>query len=186
MKNKQIYCITGKSGISNLCSFTKKKGLTSGGKSGILVKQMTFTGRRRLGMSKDLRFAMLLDCYGEFLTPHQYRLTELYYCADLSLSEIAEIVGITRQGAGRHQAWRTDFAGNGRQAAVCGEVQRSAGKLQCDRLDVTVDPDTDGRPAAGADRLPRGNGSGTSRAGAALKKLAGEEITWHLRDFPEN
>ena len=43
-------------------------------------------------MSKDLRFAMLLDCYGEFLTPHQYRLTELY------LSEIAEIVGITRQG----------------------------------------------------------------------------------------
>lgn len=49
-------------------------------------------------MSKDLKFAMLLDCYGEFLTPHQYRLTELYYCADLSLSEIAEIVGITRQG----------------------------------------------------------------------------------------
>lgn len=49
-------------------------------------------------MSKDLRFAMLLDCYGEFLTPHQYRMTELYYCADLSLSEIAEIVGITRQG----------------------------------------------------------------------------------------
>lgn len=49
-------------------------------------------------MSKDLRFAMLLDCYGEFLTPHQYRLTELYYCADLSLREIAEIVGITRQG----------------------------------------------------------------------------------------
>lgn len=49
-------------------------------------------------MAKDLRFAMLLDCYGEFLTSHQYRLTELYYCADLSLSEIAEIAGITRQG----------------------------------------------------------------------------------------
>ncbi len=48
-------------------------------------------------MSKDLRFAMLLDCYGEFLTPHQYRMTELYYCADLSLGEIAEIAGITRQ-----------------------------------------------------------------------------------------
>ena len=42
-------------------------------------------------MSKDLRFAMLLDCYGEFLTPHQYRMTELYYCADLSLGEIAEM-----------------------------------------------------------------------------------------------
>ena len=49
-------------------------------------------------MSKDLRCAMLLDCYGEFLTPHQYRMTELYYCADLSLGEIAEMVGITRQG----------------------------------------------------------------------------------------
>lgn len=49
-------------------------------------------------MSKDLRFAMLLDCYGEFLTPHQYRMTELYYCADLSLAEIAALVGITRQG----------------------------------------------------------------------------------------
>ncbi len=139
-------------------------------------------------MSKDLRFAMLLDCYGEFLTPHQYRLTELYYCADLSLSEIAEIVGITRQGV-------QDGIKRGEQIlqemedklAVCGEVQRSAGKLQCDRLDVTVDPDTDGRPAAGADRLPRGNGSGTSGLeGVSLKKLAGEEITWHLRDFPEN
>ena len=131
-------------------------------------------------MSKDLRFAMLLDCYGEFLTPHQYRLTELYYCADLSLSEIAEIVGITRQGV-------RDGIKRGEQ--ILQEMEdklQSAGKLQCDRLDVTVDPDTDGRPAAGADRLPRGNGSGTSRAGAALKKLAGEEITWHLRDFPEN
>ncbi len=49
-------------------------------------------------MSKDLQFAMLLDCYGEFLTPHQYRMMELYYCADLSLGEIAEIAGITRQG----------------------------------------------------------------------------------------
>ena len=49
-------------------------------------------------MSKDLRFAMLLDCYGEFLTPHQYRMTELYYCADLSLGEIAEMVGIIKRG----------------------------------------------------------------------------------------
>ena len=49
-------------------------------------------------MAKDLRFAMLLDCYGEFLTPHQYKVTELYYGADLSLSEIAALLGITRQG----------------------------------------------------------------------------------------
>ncbi len=49
-------------------------------------------------MAKDLRFAMLLDCYGEFLTAHQQRLTELYYCEDLSLGEIASLLGITRQG----------------------------------------------------------------------------------------
>ncbi len=49
-------------------------------------------------MAKDLRFAMLLDCYGEFLTEHQHRLTELYYCEDLSLGEIAKLLGITRQG----------------------------------------------------------------------------------------
>jgi hypothetical protein len=49
-------------------------------------------------MAKDLRFALLLDCYGEFLTPHQAKLMELYYGEDLSLSEIAQVLGITRQG----------------------------------------------------------------------------------------
>lgn len=49
-------------------------------------------------MSKDLRFALLLDCYGEFLTPHQAQMMERYYCEDLSLSEIASLAGITRQG----------------------------------------------------------------------------------------
>ncbi len=49
-------------------------------------------------MSKDLRFAMLLDCYGDFLTPHQANLMEQYYDEDLSLSEIASLAGITRQG----------------------------------------------------------------------------------------
>ena len=124
-------------------------------------------------MSKDLRFAMLLDCYGEFLTPHQYRLTELYYCADLSLSEIAEIVGITRQGV-------RDGIKRGEQI-----LQEMEDKLQfAARFNALRENYS--AIAAGADRLPRGNGSGTSRAGAALKKFAGEEITWHLRDFPEN
>ena len=145
-------------------------------------------------MSKDLRFAMLLDCYGEFLTPHQYRLTELYYCADLSLSEIAEIVGITRQGVRdgikrgeqilQEMEDKLQFAA--RFNALRENYSAISSTLHSILLLIGVHPDTDGRPAAGADRLPRGNGSGTSRAGAALKKLAGEEITWHLRDFPEN
>ena len=46
---------------------------------------------------KDLRFVMLLDCYGDLLTEHQRSIMELYYCEDLSLSEIGEPLGITRQ-----------------------------------------------------------------------------------------
>ncbi len=48
-------------------------------------------------MTKNLNFALLLDCYAAFLTPHQAQIMEQYYCADLSLGEIAEIAGITRQ-----------------------------------------------------------------------------------------
>lgn len=48
-------------------------------------------------MAKELKFVMLLDCYGELLTEHQRNTMELYYCEDLSLSEISEPLGITRQ-----------------------------------------------------------------------------------------
>lgn len=48
-------------------------------------------------MKKNLKFVMLLDCYGELLTEHQKNIMELYYCDDLSLSEIGNPLGITRQ-----------------------------------------------------------------------------------------
>ncbi len=47
---------------------------------------------------KDLYVSALLDVYGEFLSGKQKALTEYYYNDDLSLSEIAENEGITRQG----------------------------------------------------------------------------------------
>lgn len=50
-------------------------------------------------MAKDLTVSLLLDCYGELLTERQRALSELYYNDDLSLMEIAELQGITRQGA---------------------------------------------------------------------------------------
>ena len=50
-------------------------------------------------MAKDLRIGALLDVYGVFLSEKQRTLTEHYYNDDLSLSEIAENEGITRQGA---------------------------------------------------------------------------------------
>ena len=47
---------------------------------------------------KDLHVSSLLDVYGAFLSDKQRELVEYYYNDDLSLSEIAENVGITRQG----------------------------------------------------------------------------------------
>ena len=49
-------------------------------------------------MGKDLYISTLLDVYGEFLSEKQKNITEHYYNDDLSLSEIAENEGITRQG----------------------------------------------------------------------------------------
>lgn len=48
-------------------------------------------------MAKDLHYVMLFDCYGEFLTERQKQVMELYYGEDLSLGEISELSGITRQ-----------------------------------------------------------------------------------------
>ena len=44
------------------------------------------------------RMAMLFDFYGDTLTPRQKEFFDLYYNEDLSLGEIAENNGITRQG----------------------------------------------------------------------------------------
>ncbi len=49
-------------------------------------------------MGKNLHVSALLDVYGRFLSDKQKSLTEHYYNEDLSLSEIAENEGITRQG----------------------------------------------------------------------------------------
>lgn len=48
-------------------------------------------------MAKELKFVMLLDCYGDLLTEHQRNIMELYYCEDLSLAEIGQPMDITRQ-----------------------------------------------------------------------------------------
>ena len=50
------------------------------------------------GLAKNLEIALLFDFYGEMLTDKQRDVVELYYNDDLSLSEIAENEGITRQG----------------------------------------------------------------------------------------
>ena len=47
---------------------------------------------------KDLQIGILLDFYGEILSERKRSVLEFYYNDDLSLSEIADEIGISRQG----------------------------------------------------------------------------------------
>ena len=65
------------------------------------VKFFNFTFSHKEGTdmkSQAYRMAMLFDFYGDVLTPRQKEFYDLYYNEDLSLAEIAENNGITRQG----------------------------------------------------------------------------------------
>ena len=59
------------------------------------------------------RMAMLYDFYGDLLTDRQKEFYDLYYNEDLSLAEIAENYGISRQGVRdvivRAEAARTEI-----------------------------------------------------------------------------
>ena len=48
--------------------------------------------------NQTYRMTMLFDFYGELLTERQKEFFDLYYNEDLSLAEIAENYGISRQG----------------------------------------------------------------------------------------
>ena len=49
-------------------------------------------------LAKDLSVSVLLDFYGELLTPKQAEALDFYYNQDLSLAEIAQDTGVSRQG----------------------------------------------------------------------------------------
>ena len=49
-------------------------------------------------MDKKLTVSLLLDFYGQVLSEKQFQIMDYYYNDDLSLREISEILGITRQG----------------------------------------------------------------------------------------
>ncbi|MEE3333295.1 MAG: YlxM family DNA-binding protein [Ruminococcus sp.] len=49
-------------------------------------------------MAKNMEISLLYDFYGQLLTEQQAQAVSLYYNDDLSLAEIADEMGITRQG----------------------------------------------------------------------------------------
>lgn len=48
-------------------------------------------------MDKLTEMNLLYDFYGQLLTERQRKFVELYYCQDLSLGEISEQFGVSRQ-----------------------------------------------------------------------------------------
>lgn len=79
--------------------------------------------------SKPLEMSLLFDFYGETLTANQRELFDLYYNEDLSLSEIAEHAGITRQGV-RDGVKRAEHALHEMEAKL-GLVARYGATEQC-------------------------------------------------------
>lgn len=86
-------------------------------------------------MEKDLNIGILNDIYGALLTENQRDMIRSYYDCDLSLSEIAENCGISRQAV-------RDSISKGREALM--ELDRKLGtkdkldgikKAICDCLD---------------------------------------------------
>ena len=63
-----------------------------------LHKQQRGRGHGRQAAEKTLAYSVLLDFYGPVLTDKQRVILTEYYDEDLSLAEIAENLGITRQG----------------------------------------------------------------------------------------
>ena len=48
--------------------------------------------------TEGMKYSLLLEFYACLLTERQAELVDLYYTDDLSLSEISQLTGITRQG----------------------------------------------------------------------------------------
>lgn len=68
----------------------------------------------------------LFDAYARLLTPRQQELVSLYFHDDLSLSEIAERMGVTRQAI--HDSIRRSLAELFRYEELLGVVQHARGE----------------------------------------------------------
>ncbi len=82
-------------------------------------------------MAKNLEFSILLDTYGDLLTEKQRIITGHYYDDDLSLAEIAENEGVTRQAV-RDVIHRTELqlAAFEERLGLADRARRTADSLQ--------------------------------------------------------
>ncbi|MDD3243340.1 MAG: sigma factor-like helix-turn-helix DNA-binding protein [Eubacteriales bacterium] len=73
-------------------------------------------------MEHNVEVALLMDFYGAFLTARQQTVMQMHYEEDMSLGEIADGLGITRQGV--HDALRRGETALGECEARLGLVGR--------------------------------------------------------------
>ena len=109
-------------------------------------------------MDEQLMRVMLFDFYGELLTAKQRNYFHLHYNEDLSLSEIAEQEGISRQGVWdiirrAEEALKKKEAKIGLVGRYEAQRQRAAA-LEQDMAELL--PLTEGRSRELAERISRG------------------------------
>ena len=77
---------------------------------------------------------MLLDFYGELLTDKQRECFDLHYNEDLSLAEIAEQLGVSRQGVWDNIR-RAETAMEDIEAKTAGRGKSRSGRSQSDHCE---------------------------------------------------
>ncbi len=92
--------------------------------------------------SDTYELTLLYDFFGELLTATQREYFEYYYSDDLSLSEISELTGVTRQGVRavlqRAQALLRDYEAKTGAVARFREMSRKIDELQAKASELTA------------------------------------------------
>ncbi len=85
---------------------------------------------------KNLSITVLFDYYGDVLSDKQRQIFDSYYNLDLSLSEIAENTGITRQGVRdfikRTEQQLLELEEKLKFSEKCGELKKISEEIQSD------------------------------------------------------
>lgn len=130
---------------------------------------------------KPLEMSLLFDFYGETLTEKQRELFDLYYNEDLSLAEIAEHAGITRQGV-RDSIKRAEHA-LGEMESKLGLVARYGDTERC-ALELRDEVSRLRNLNTNALHSPEAEAIADRMTRAARPAQAGGLI-WHLKALPK-